>query len=863
MLQKLLSPLFAGLVLTTIFIKVTFDFYGSRSNTAERGNLSSVLQSAHKKSIDYRMQARGPIQPRENLALLAMDEKTLSTIGQWPLPRDLIAEAVQRAIKHGAKVVAMDIVWPESRPQPEIKLYQSIRSDVEKNKHLNNKVLEELKKLDADATLAEMVKNNAGHIVMGAFSLEDVDAPQWNELADYCFDAEFKQQPASKIWDQEEVLLSVTEPQSIALPASVGDVLSKAVAEQTQQKKNVFEFCQDWFNKDPLLDQMAKEWLPEGESKQTFQQWKEDALSKALVNGLHNASNWILSIPKISAGAKNTGFINTDLDGDGIIRFKRLVSRTGHYVFPSVALKAYLLSKNRNANVLLEFNPGSFTKEISKFEITDNDTGDVVERIPTDGQGRLLINYAGPQKMFPYVSLSDLLNNDPHITYEQRVKTANGWNVQTFKTKKNEFFKDKILILGATALGAKDIRANAFDENYPGPETHLNVLENLIGKNFLIPLPNEAPYMILFLLGLGVFLTIVLSYFGAFTGLLASLILLGGLIFIDKNYVFGNGYVATIILPILLIIIIYITLTSYRYFAEERGKKELKQTFSKYVSPAIVNEILADPKNIELGGRKTNLTMFFSDVRGFTTISEKLDPRALSDLLNSYLTPMTEIVFKNHGTLDKYMGDAVMAFFGAPLPEKDHADHACRCALQSIEKLKELQKQFEKQGLPSIDIGIGLNTGDVSVGNMGSNTVRSYTVMGDAVNLASRLEGINKQYGTRIIISQFTKAAISPKFICREADLVRVKGKLEPVRIYELIGEGSVPQNWADLLGFYNEGIELYRQKQWSTATEKFNQALSIIPDDELSKLYMTRCQEYIAEPPPQDWDGVFVMKTK
>ncbi len=860
MMQKIFSPVVFGIVLTLIFIKVTFDFYGSRSNTSERGTLSSVLQAAHKKSIDYRLQVRGPREVNANIGLLAMDEKTLNTIGQYPIPRDLLAQSIDKSIEHGAKVVAMDIVWPESRSQPELKLYQNLRPDLEKNKALNARAIQELHRLDADATLAAIVAKNDKNIVMGAFSLEDVDNPKWNELVDYCLDYEFKAQKNSKIWDQDEILIAMVDTDSVTLPDSVSTTLEKSVQEQAAKKASLYEYCMDWTNNTPLLDLMAKDWSDE---KQTFEQWKAEATEKALTNGLYTVFNWTLSTPKISAGAKNTGFINTDIDSDGVIRFKRLISRSGHHVFPSLALKAYLLSKNRNANVTLEFNPGSFQKEVGKFEITDNETGDVVETLPADGHGRLLINYAGPQKMFPYVSVSDLLNNDPNITYEQRVKDGNSWKVKTFTVKKTDFFKDRILILGATALGAKDIRATPFDENYPGPETHLNVIENIMTKKFLVPLPNEAPYMILFILGLGAFLTIVLSYFGAFTSMAISFFMLVALVFVDKNYIFSNGYVATIILPLILIIILYITLTSYRYLTEERGKKELKQTFAKYVSPAIVNEILADPKNIELGGRKVNLTVFFSDVRGFTTISEKLDPRALSDLLNSYLTPMTELVFKNNGTLDKYMGDAIMAFFGAPLHHAQHADHACRCALQSIEKLKELQAQFEKQGLPSIDIGIGLNTGDVSVGNMGSNTVRSYTVMGDAVNLASRLEGINKQYGTRIIMSEFTKSAIGPSFIHREADLVRVKGKLEPVKIYELIGENQVPQNWADLLPLYNEGLELYRQKQWVQATEKFNKALSIIPDDELSKLYMTRCQEYIAEPPPTDWDGVFVMKTK
>jgi adenylate cyclase len=262
------------------------------------------------------------------------------------------------------------------------------------------------------------------------------------------------------------------------------------------------------------------------------------------------------------------------------------------------------------------------------------------------------------------------------------------------------------------------------------------------------------------------------------------------------------------------------------------------------------------------------LTVMFSDVRGFTTISEKLDPRALSDLLNSYLTPMTDLVFETKGTLDKYMGDAIMAFWGAPIHFADHAEHAARCALKMLVKLRELQESYRAKSLPEIDIGIGLNTGDMSVGNMGSNTVRSYTVMGDSVNLGSRLEGINKQYGTRIIISEFTRAKLGQAFITREVDWVRVKGKALPVRIFELMGERNSGATQPDplliqLLPHFEAGFAHYHARRFAEAIEEFNRALQIKPDDECSKLYVERCQDYVQEPPEQDWDGVFTMKTK
>jgi adenylate cyclase len=257
------------------------------------------------------------------------------------------------------------------------------------------------------------------------------------------------------------------------------------------------------------------------------------------------------------------------------------------------------------------------------------------------------------------------------------------------------------------------------------------------------------------------------------------------------------------------------------------------------------------------------MTVFFSDVRGFTTISEKLEPQVLSKVLSDYLTPMTQIVFENKGTLDKYMGDAIMAFFGAPIHYDDHAKYACRCALQNIAKLKEIQLEFKKQGYPHIDIGIGINTGDMSAGNMGSDIVRSYTVMGDSVNLGSRLEGINKEYGTRIIISEYTYEDIKNDFSAREIDWVRVKGKYQPIRIFELLSEGAPPEEFQEMLEHYNKGFQLYHEKKFGEAIEIFNLALQAKPDDPVSQLYIERCQDYLAEPPPEKWDGVHIMKTK
>lgn len=611
--------------------------------------------------------------------------------------------------------------------------------------------------------------------------------------------------------------------------------------------------------------------------------------NEARPNKILNVLRWWINIPVLGDVTKHSGYFNAAQDTDGSIRRGYLFVRRANSYAPSLAFKTFLSDRNYKAIVHLDTeNIGGDqgqTKVVKKLEIQDAENKHVMN-IPADQAGRLMINYSGARAMFPYISASDVLSDKPTLTLMVQEKDESGtWRLNPAKeVNKQEFLKDKLLIAGATAIGVYDLRVTPFDENYPGVETHANILSNLLvedervrqvamkgstendmknASGFLFSHPEEERLMWLILLSLGVVLSGLLTYFGSIAGLAITAVAIVGIYSIDKYILFQSGVVTTIVFPVGLVSTLFVSLTFYKYFTEERKKRALKGTFEKYVSPAIVEEVLADPENIELGGKKMELTVMFSDVRGFTTISEKLDPRALSDLLNSYLTPMTGLVFKNKGTLDKYMGDAIMAFWGAPIHFPDHAKHACRCALEMIVKLKELQAEYRARGLPEIDIGIGLNTGEMSVGNMGSDTVRSYTVMGDAVNLGSRLEGINKQYGTRIIISEFTYEAIRDSFVTREVDWVRVKGKAKPVRIFELIAEGKVDAQTETLLRLFHEGFKHYHQRSFAQAISSFQEALKIRSDDAVSQMYIERCRNYVSEPPPENWDGVFTMTSK
>jgi|GEM_PF-129926 len=619
-----------------------------------------------------------------------------------------------------------------------------------------------------------------------------------------------------------------------------------------------------------------------------YNQWR----SLRAMNLIPDYARSYLSYDVVADQTKHTGYFNADLDPDGTIRKSMLVARHGNTYYSSLASKMFSIDRKLSPKLTLSQKKWPRievpVKFVDKFEYVNRE-GQSELSVPVDDRGRMQINYAGSQKMFAHISATSLLNNrggesDAElVVYQQKLNPATGRfeeSSEPMRVKRNEFLKDKLVIVGATALALYDLRNTPFEENYPGVETHANVLSNLLAEHgrqnampntapgWLKSHPFEARWAWLINLLIGVSLSAFLAWLGPFLGLSVTAGYLFTLYAVDRYYLFANNTLVNVSLPFLSCVLVFVGSNFYRYFIEERKKREMKGTFAKYVSPAVVDEILKDPGNIELGGKKMELTVMFSDVRGFTTISEKLDPRALSDLLNSYLTPMTDLVFETKGTLDKYMGDAIMAFWGAPIHFADHAEHAARCALKMLVKLRELQESYRAKGLPEIDIGIGLNTGDMSVGNMGSNTVRSYTVMGDSVNLGSRLEGINKQYGTRIIISEFTRAKLGKTFITREVDWVRVKGKALPVRIFELMGEVNSGATQPDplliqLLPHFEAGFAHYHARRFAEAIEEFNRALHIKPDDECSKLYVERCQDYVQEPPEQDWDGVYTMKTK
>ncbi len=874
-----------GLLVTILFCVLARDYYLYRvSEQSKIKGIQSFLQQLHLKSIDYRMLLRGDRKGSKDVAILTVDEEALNKIGRWPFSRDVFAHIIDSTINLGAKMIAFDIIFSEKNITETLSSLDRLKQQKYKDPVIYQRIEEEINKANTDTTLATTIEKHADHLVLGTFY--EPSSYLIQGANESCANLIYTDRPAYHFIQSQELAVATTDIAAVTLPDEVLSFLELQLSSiaihtkslhsditEKQLEKLILNdqliYCATWLypNQDKSLPDFKKHlqaWLPQSKDFSTLNADQFLDVLRYSVTSSHivRAEHLVTNIPEYNEKTKHFGYFNAFLDKDGTIRRSNLIAKYGDIYFPSISLKTIMRLKN-NAAIFTE-QPDPVSPQltgIKDFQLLNLDSGDIVATLPLDLTAALRINYAGPQKMFPHISVAELFNKKDTAVITMR---TNG-KEEKYTVKKSEWFKDKIFVLGATAVGIYDLRVTPFEENFPGVETHANVIDNLLRNDFLLDLPNEVEYMFYILLITGILISLAMAKLGAIYGSLFAAAAVASTLYVDFEFFYKKGLVINIILPLALIVTLYIGLTIFKYFTEEKNKRELKGTFQKYVSPAIVEEVLRDAKNIELGGKKIRMSVLFSDVRGFTTISEKLDPKALGDFLNSYLTPMTELVFKNKGTLDKYMGDAVMAFFGAPIQYADHAKMACLCALDMMAKLDGLNKIYQTQGLPPIDIGIGVNTGEMSVGNMGSETVRSYTVMGDAVNLGSRLEGINKEYGTNIIISEFTNGDVKSAFITREIDRVRVKGKLEPVKIFELVGALNSFKNAQkiEVVQIFNTGYELYSAGKFSEAAKIFENALEILPDDGPSLLFRERAVAYIAEPPPTGWDGVFDMKTK
>ncbi|MBI3544165.1 MAG: adenylate/guanylate cyclase domain-containing protein [Deltaproteobacteria bacterium] len=570
----------------------------------------------------------------------------------------------------------------------------------------------------------------------------------------------------------------------------------------------------------------------------------------------------LLNIPEITPAGVAQGFFNNDEDSDGNYRRAFFLFRANESFVPSLALRMaqkFMNPKDTGTRMEIRAEGANGEAPVLKLEM---DTPNGPRKLPIDLEGKAIVNYRGPNHSFPNISMADVLSPSDTLEYEQVI---DGVPVKK-KVHKSEFFKDALVIVGVTAHVIYDIRPRPFDAQAAGVENHASILDNIINDDFLTRPTSEMVFALvaaLFFGGLafGWIIARLDARFGAGVAALS----IGGLLWFDQVYMFNNQRIVILgYLHAFQLLFQYLSITVMKYMAEENEKKFIRSAFDKYVSPDVINQMLNDPTKLKIGGDKKELTVLFSDIRGFTTLSERLDVKALATFLNEYLGRMTDILQANGGTLDKYIGDAVMGFWGAPLDSAEHAKLATKTALEMVLALEELNKEFEKKYGLTIDIGIGINTGPVTVGNFGSSRVFSYTVIGDNVNLASRLEGVNKEYGTKIIVSETTYAQLPQgAFLTREVDTVKVKGKHKPVKIYEVFPDNTANQPLKQSLKTFNEGLMHYYARQWEQALALFNRVLQARNEDKPSLELIERCKYYMGHPPAADWDGSWEMHTK
>lgn len=542
-----------------------------------------------------------------------------------------------------------------------------------------------------------------------------------------------------------------------------------------------------------------------------------------------------LPLPGLAQAARGLGFINLTADADGPTRRIPLVARAGDQPVPQIALAV--------ATDVLGAQRLTFAENI--LQIGDR-------TVPLTPDGALLINWHGSlEQTYPRYAIGHVLQS-----FAQKEKGEQ-------PVLDPAIFRNKIVFIAGTAAGLYDLRVTPLSSYTPGVLIHMAALDNLLQGEALTPVPRWMSGLFVLGLCLASAGSFMLGSFHAVRFGVTALLAIGAYV-LSVQAMVGYYQWLDFVFPEAALAMTFAAAATVEYLTEGKQRRQTRAAFDKYMSPEVVDEIMRDPDGIKLGGEKKDISILFSDVAGFTTISERLEPEALVSLLNRYLSAMTDIIRRHRGNVNKYLGDGIMALFGAPLGEPNHASLACYAALDSQEELRRLRAAWNAEGLPDIVARIGINSGPCIVGNMGSHTRLEYTVMGDCVNLASRLEGANKYYETLILLGPRTAELARHDIELREIDLLRVKGKTEPVVVHELLArKGQLSAERSKLIAVYGEGLAAYKARKFSQALACFDEALALDPDDGPSQVYRARCRHYLEDPPPASWDGVYELTEK
>jgi adenylate cyclase len=522
------------------------------------------------------------------------------------------------------------------------------------------------------------------------------------------------------------------------------------------------------------------------------------------------------SLPEIERGAIGVGHINQLPEDDGVIRrIPLLIEKDGKQI-PSLGLVGAMLALGEK-----EFATGDFNITLGKH------------RIPVDEENRMWLNYVGGPGVYLRYSFADVMNG--RIPAEQ--------------------LKGKLLFVGATALGIYDMRVTPFHGNTPGVELHATVADNIISERYIRQGGIEALIDMVFIVVMGSLAYFLTTRLHQSRAIPATVVLLSGYIWFT-TYMFNTGHWINMIYPVMSVVVAVLVGSGFRYLVLERSARQMRSMFSSYLSPKLVARLEKDPDAAKIGGDNKEVTVLFTDIKGFTTFSEAHPPQEVVSRLNQYLGAMVQVIEQHDGTIDKFIGDGIMAYWGAPLSQPDHARLAIECIKAINERMKGLRAQWQAEGLEPFSIRGGVQSGEVVAGNVGlAGKKMEYTVIGDTVNQAARLEGTAKYYGVAYLVGEQTYQRTREFCRYREVDKIRVVGKHLPVIIYEPL-EGLSMLDTATAEQF-EVALTLYRAREWGKAQTAFKAVLDHAPEDKPSKIYLERC-EYFIQNPPGDWDGVF-----
>ncbi len=705
------------------------------------------------------------------VAVLDLDDDTLSRTAQWPWPRSLLAEMLVRVFNAGARVVAFDAVFAEP----------------------------------------------------------DRTSPK----------------QALSIWlNQPELDLEALSPGARAISESI----LEAIPDHDDSFANVIAQIRD-AAKDigvvagvVLTDDVAEKVAPR--VKAGFAVAGDDPLP--FLNAYDSA---VVNLSGIEEAASGVGSFNLAPEPDGIIRRVPTFMRIGEQLYPSLSMEALRVFQGASSYILKSSGANQEENFGQSTGLNNIKVGHI--EFPVDERGRFWVHFATPSK--------------------DRV-------IPLWKVFEDDFdtslVAGKILFFGTSAAGLKDLRATPLNPAEAGVELHVQTAEQILSGHFM-ERPDWAEGMeIISILVMGLILIGLTPRFGAMPGASISFGVVVGAIALSWYLYTDKLMMVDPIYPGIAVLAVYLSSSAILYLQTEAERERVRGAFSQYLSPALVEQLADEPDRLRLGGESRNMTFLFCDVRGFTSISEtfKSNPQGLTRLINRFLTPLTNAILARQGTIDKYMGDCIMAFWNAPLDDEQHPEHACESALVMFEELEALNKVREAEAEESgekyipLNVGVGINTGDCVVGNMGSEQRFDYSVLGDAVNLAARLEGQSKNYGVGIVIGEDTEEQVSDKFATLELDLIAVKGKAEAVRIHTVVGREDMldRQDFKALKDQHNQMLAAYRHQDWEKARDLVKRCRSADGSfSELYDMYDERIDFFLENPPEPEWDGVFVAETK